>query len=140
MGNTCGKLYIPDIFYLSWILMLGTFSVAYGLKIFRNSDMLPYKVIFINYFIINAINNYCLFDAGSRDNWDIFRCHSHRNIYDVGSYYRYEYSQTNRAERICPNSWLLHKDMDCTDYWQKSMVDHSFSFCAGNIGHHSHLS
>nr|AKN21408.1 slc4a-2 [Schmidtea mediterranea] len=43
-GNTCGKLYVPDIFFFSSMLMIGTFTMAYGLKIFRNSDLLPCKV------------------------------------------------------------------------------------------------
>lgn len=54
MGNSCYFMY--DIFLMSVTLALGTFAIAFGLKLFRNTFFLPTKVYCNIFFVkIDAI-------------------------------------------------------------------------------------
>ena len=44
--------FVPDVFFFSVLLFLGTFTVAYGVKIFRNSGFFPNFVSILEYLIV----------------------------------------------------------------------------------------
>uniref|UniRef100_A0A1I8IHB1 Anion exchange protein n=1 Tax=Macrostomum lignano TaxID=282301 RepID=A0A1I8IHB1_9PLAT len=43
-GSGCGKFAVPDVFFFSCLLFLGTFGISYGLKMMRNSRFFPNRV------------------------------------------------------------------------------------------------
>uniref|UniRef100_A0A1I8GLP3 Anion exchange protein n=1 Tax=Macrostomum lignano TaxID=282301 RepID=A0A1I8GLP3_9PLAT len=43
-GEGCGSYFVPDVFFFSCLLFIGTFAISYGLKMMRNSCFFPNRV------------------------------------------------------------------------------------------------
>ncbi|PAA82765.1 hypothetical protein BOX15_Mlig002493g2, partial [Macrostomum lignano] len=41
LGSGCGTYAVPDVFFFSCLLFIGTFAISYGLKMMRNSGFFP---------------------------------------------------------------------------------------------------
>ncbi|PAA63561.1 hypothetical protein BOX15_Mlig020841g1 [Macrostomum lignano] len=44
VGSGCGKFAVPDVFFFSCLLAIGTFVISYGLKLMRTSPFFPNRV------------------------------------------------------------------------------------------------